>query len=320
MKTFGIIEIGSNGLRYEVSRCLPDGSIETAFKDTNRHSLISEVNVNKKRITPRFKDTVLTNIRSWLGDARRRGVDSMLVVTTEVGRQLASIDPDFWSREKLVVNVLTEQQEASFSWAACLDRSRPSDQIEGVIDIGNGSMSIVVGDGKSPLRIMTAPLGGERISQTFLETKGSAAALRSLLSHSIGSLDTPNGFQSVTLMGGFATKAAWQILRPNARASYRSEELEGRLVDRASFAKSQKEIYRLISDHGAKAAQVFVDHREPGAWKLMHILASLSVFNILGEMLSVETFKISTRSVRHGIASRQCKGSFVDDITLAPLW
>lgn len=321
MKTIGIIEVGSNGLRYEVCKCLPDGHCDTLYKQSTRSSLISYVDGSAGRISPKFRQLTLEQIKIWQADARGRGVDRLIVLTTEVGRQIAGIDAGFWEKENLVVNVLSPVEEALLSWrAGKRPRSTGAHGAELVVDVGNGSMSLTIGDTSHTPMIYPASVGGSKIAQLFWEKKGSNSALEDLIRSSFDSVKTVDIPGEVTLMGGFATKAAWQVYRPNMKALYRSEALEGQFITRTNLRESQKEIYGIISTHGAKAAQAFVDYKEPGGWKLMHVIAGLSFFDVLGSFLGVEEFRISTRSVRHGALSVECEQGNAHDIPLSAAW
>jgi exopolyphosphatase/pppGpp-phosphohydrolase len=319
MRSFGVIEIGSNGLRYEVGRCGQGGDFESVYKQSTRASLISYVDGSSGKLSPQFKRLTIDQISLWQADARSRGLDRLVIITTEVGRQVAQVDPGFWSRENFVVNVLDPSQEALLSWMAGKGVATGThNDAQAVVDVGNGSMSITISDESKPPEVLTAGIGGEKISQVFLETKGSASALDSFLRSSLNVSPATKFPSAVTLMGGFATKAGWQACRKSPKSLYNAEFLEGAIVTRTQLRECKKEIYNIISQHGAKVAQAFVDYKEPGAWKLMHVLASLSFFDVLANLMQVEQFRISTRSVRHGALSMECDKKH--DFSLLAVW
>jgi exopolyphosphatase/pppGpp-phosphohydrolase len=158
-----VIEIGSNGLRYEVAR-IDHGLEEVEYRSAERSNLIGLLDERKGLVSPRFKTAVVQKIENWLAD-------KLVVVTTEVGRAVERIDEGYWRRHGLIVNTLTATSEAQFSYRAA---KRMIDAIGSpaiLMDVGNGSMSISLIESSGKTELFTVAVGAERLSRIFVNNK-----------------------------------------------------------------------------------------------------------------------------------------------------
>jgi exopolyphosphatase/pppGpp-phosphohydrolase len=299
MPSVGVIEIGSNGLRYEVAR-IDHGLEEVEYRSAERSNLIGLLDERKGLVSPRFRTAVVQKIENWLADGRTRKLDKLVVVTTEVGRAVERIDEGYWRRHGLVVNTLTARSEAQFAYRAA---KRIIDAIGSpaiLMDVGNGSMSIALIESSGETELFTLAVGAERLSRIFVNNKEGADPFPDFLKKEFSSVSEATT-RNIAVMGGLATKTAWHVLRESQNSRYNARLLSGRSVVRTDLQRGYSELRDIVAKRGEEFAQDFVDAQEKEPWKLVHLMTGLRFFDAFLGFVSAQRMSVCTDSVRHGV-------------------
>ena len=166
-RILGAIDVGTNAVRLELARPLPDGSFD--FVHTERDPVRPGEGVFKTGRIPReVEQRLLSTLRRYAALARRHRALVRAVATSAVRE--AKNGPDVVKRVRaatgLELEVISGKEEARLIALGVL-RGQPPRARNLVVDIGGGSTEIAVAVGDHPTSLHTVAIGSVRLAETF---------------------------------------------------------------------------------------------------------------------------------------------------------
>ncbi|HUK65934.1 MAG TPA: Ppx/GppA phosphatase family protein [Anaeromyxobacteraceae bacterium] len=180
------IDVGTNAVRLELARPLPDGSLETLHQE--RDPVRPGEGVFATGSMPRaVADRLLSTLRRYAALCRRDGALVRAVATSAVreARNRDEIVRRVREEAGLDLEVVSGREEARLICLGVL-HGRPKTARSLVIDIGGGSTEVALARGEHAVELFSVAVGAVRLTEMFgtasKVTKGRLALLRSYAS------------------------------------------------------------------------------------------------------------------------------------------
>lgn len=171
------IDVGTNAVRLEIARALPDGGIETLHQERDPIRPGEGVFLDG-RMPAHVEERLTTTLRRYAALCRRWHARVRAVATSAIRE--AKNGPDIVKRVRAAAGVELEvvsgREEARLICAGVL-RGREPDAPALVVDIGGGSTEVAAARGETPTELWSVPLGAVRLTQ-ILGTRGRVSAQR----------------------------------------------------------------------------------------------------------------------------------------------
>lgn len=305
MKKAAVIEIGSNGLRYE-SVLIGEGYLDVLDRKNLRLDLSKIVAELPSADSQTSLSIVASQVADLFDRARKSGINEIRCFGTQACRVLEGTIPGYWARQGLEVQILSPADEARFAYlSAC--QSIP--MVEGakqaaVIDVGNGSSDFYIKRGAQDPQFLSVDVGASHLTEAFASAGGDITSVFEKVEEGLRSIQgdfTDLKNTKVVLMGGLITKVCWLMHRRNPQHRYRASEMNGFSADIGAFGRVQEQIFEVVQKEGPMAARAFVDPVETEEWKILHVLAGCKYFSLLGKALNFSKFVVCSQGVRHGV-------------------
>jgi exopolyphosphatase/guanosine-5'-triphosphate,3'-diphosphate pyrophosphatase len=171
MTKLGILDIGTNSIHMVLAEVEPDFSykILDRFKDMTR---LGDGAFTTHRLTEAAMTRALEVIRKFTALARIKGYERIEAVATSAVRE-ATNGGEFIEavgRETgLRVRVVTGQEEARLIYLGVRHSMDLSDRNTLIVDVGGGSVELILGNGKRMLRGQSLKLGAIRLKDLYLK-------------------------------------------------------------------------------------------------------------------------------------------------------
>lgn len=162
-----VIDVGTNAVRLEIARVLPDGSLETLHEERDPVRP-GEGLFTTGVMPPEVVDRLLSTLRRYASLCRRYGARVRAVATSAVRE--AKNRPQIVRRVKdeagLLLEVISGQEEARL---VCLGVLKGASERKRslLIDIGGGSTEVATSRGETPEHLWSLALGAVRVTQLF---------------------------------------------------------------------------------------------------------------------------------------------------------
>jgi len=260
-------------------------------------------------LDPDAKGRTLSAARDFAGIARELGAERVVGVGTEALRR--AHDGARLLSELRAEGVLDEsyllsgQQEAELAIETSRRTRGEKRQPLVVIDVGGGSTEVAWTEGEERVHGTSLPLGSVRLTEAHVRSHpvppGELAELRDAVDRASRALEGVCGLGrdgDVVAVAGTATTLAALELR---LAAYAPDAVEG-------YELSRETLERWISD----LSQLGVEERrrlpglEPGRADV--IVAGLVILEGVLARISAQSFRVSGRGVRYGVAFRLLEG------------
>ncbi|HET9596601.1 MAG TPA: Ppx/GppA phosphatase family protein [Anaeromyxobacteraceae bacterium] len=161
------IDVGTNAVRLELARPLPDGSLETLHQE--RDPVRPGEGVFATGSIPReVADRLLSTLRRYSALCRRDGALVRAVATSAVREARNGAEIVRRAREEagLELEVVSGKEEARLICMGVL-HGKPSHARSLVIDIGGGSTEVATAVGEQPTNLWSVALGAVRLTEMF---------------------------------------------------------------------------------------------------------------------------------------------------------
>ncbi len=161
------IDVGTNAVRLELARPLPDGSLETLHQE--RDPVRPGEGVFATGSIPRdVADRLLATLRRYAALCRRDGARVRAVATSAIRE--ARNGPDIVRRARkeagLDLEVVSGREEARLICLGVL-QGRPPNARSLVVDIGGGSTEVASAVGEEPTSLWSVAVGAVRVTEMF---------------------------------------------------------------------------------------------------------------------------------------------------------
>jgi exopolyphosphatase/guanosine-5'-triphosphate,3'-diphosphate pyrophosphatase len=163
----GAIDVGTNAVRLELARRLPDGSLQTVHQERDPVRPGEGVFVTGS-IRREVADRLLSTLRRYGALCRRDGAMVRAVATSAVRE--ARNGPEIVRRAKveagLDLEVVSGREEARLICLGVL-HGRPPGARSLLIDIGGGSTEVATARGEEPTDLWSVAVGAVRLTEMF---------------------------------------------------------------------------------------------------------------------------------------------------------
>jgi exopolyphosphatase/guanosine-5'-triphosphate,3'-diphosphate pyrophosphatase len=161
------IDVGTNAIRLEIARALPDGSLETLHQE--RDPVRPGEGVFAEGSIPRAgADRILGVLRRYAALCRRHHARVRAVATSAVreARNRADVVRRVRDETGLELEVVSGREEARLICVGVL-HGRPTDARSLVVDIGGGSTEVATAAGERPDALWSVNAGAVRLTEIF---------------------------------------------------------------------------------------------------------------------------------------------------------
>jgi exopolyphosphatase / guanosine-5'-triphosphate,3'-diphosphate pyrophosphatase len=163
----GAIDVGTNAVRLELARVLPDGSLETLHTERDPvrpgEGLFTSGLINKV-----VADRLISTLRRYAALCRRYGARVRAVATSAVREAKNKDEIVRRARDEagLTLEVVSGREEARLICLGVLHGKAPTTRSL-CIDIGGGSTEIIFAAGETPKDLWSVDLGSVRVTELF---------------------------------------------------------------------------------------------------------------------------------------------------------
>ncbi|MCL2527837.1 MAG: Ppx/GppA family phosphatase [Defluviitaleaceae bacterium] len=294
----GIIDVGSNSIKFFLGRLGPDGTVETVI-DENDIASLGEGLRETGNLIPQAMKRNSEAITRFAEKARAEGAGEIVCVGTMALRN-AKNTPDFVKLVKETANVdlqvIAGEEEARLSYLAVLSGLGLIDGKLAIFDTGGGSTEFIFGKGSAmdkrfsvdmgAIRITEKHFKADRVSQTDVIT--AIAEVDSIF----GDYGINGRFTRVVGIGGAVTSMG---AVKHKMAKYDPGVIQGSTLTLADIDE-QIETYSSKTIEERKA----IVGLQPKRAEV--ILAGACIIKVILGRLGVTELTISDRGLRHGLA------------------
>lgn len=169
---FGAIDIGSNSVHLVMAEISPDGHFHILGRDKDMVRL-GQGGFAQHMLTPRAMTDGMAALTRFVKMAKLKGISKLRAVATSAVRE-ARNGGDFVHevRDKLglELHVVSPEEEARLIYLAVRHATDLGDVNSLIIDIGGGSVELVIGNAREPDVLASGKLGSSRIAELFIKS------------------------------------------------------------------------------------------------------------------------------------------------------
>lgn len=298
MKRIGIIDIGSNSIKFFVGEKREDGTIATII-DENDIARLGEGLKDTGRISDEALERNAQSVAAFAAKAKENGAEQIISIGT-MALRTASNSADFVKRVKELcdvdVQIIPGEEEARLSYLAILSGMPVPDGDLIIFDTGGGSTEFIFGKGTELVKCFSVNLGAIRITEKFFAddpvAEGSVEAAIRQIDEEFAAAGVEGRPVKLVGMGGTVTSMG---AVKHKMVVYDPDVIQGSALTRADIAEQIREY----------SARTIEQRRElPGLQpkRAEVILAGACILQDIIDHLGVDELTISDRGVRHGLA------------------
>ncbi len=187
MSKIAVIDIGTNSIHMVLAEAEPDGSykILDRFKDMTR---LGDGTFRQRRLSAESKARGVEVLKNLTALARNKGFDRILMAATSAVREARNSGQFIEAVSKSTgvrVKVVTGQEEARLIYLGVRQSMDLTDLPTLLVDVGGGSVELIVGNRDRLLHAVSLKLGAIRLKDQFLTkappTKAKLRAMQELI-------------------------------------------------------------------------------------------------------------------------------------------
>lgn len=186
MSKIAVIDIGTNSIHMILAEAEPDGSykILDRFKDMTR---LGDGTFRHRRLSEESRARGLEVLKNLTTLARNKGFDRILMTATSAVREARNSGQfieDVSKSTGVRVKVVTGQEEARLIYLGVRQSMDLTDRPTLLMDVGGGSVELIVGNRERLLHAVSLKLGAIRLKDLFL-TKAPPAKAKLRAMHEV---------------------------------------------------------------------------------------------------------------------------------------
>lgn len=296
------IDIGSNSIHMIVAQINADGTMTTLWRLKEMVGL-GRLSFPSQRLSREAMEQAMGALGRIQQAAKQRRVEKILAVATSAVRE-AENGGDFIERVRrrlrLDVRVVSAREEARLIYLAVRHAAPLKDEPELIIDVGGGSVELIVGTEKQALLLESRKLGAARMTARFVKSDPISDEDRlALLKHYEHEL-TPICEQIAALkpIGAIGTSGTLENLAamccPDATAAVGNGSDPQLVIERARFQEMVSELVKSKSKDRAKMLALDPQRQD-------QIVAGSLLVNELFDRLKLKKIRICRSALREGI-------------------
>lgn len=297
MPVYGVIDVGTNSVKFHVGERRADGSWATLV-DRAEVTRLGEGIAETGDIAPPAIERTVEAIAAMAAEARASRASALVAVGT-MGMRSAGNSDDFIARVReragVTIEVLPGEEEARLAYLAAVEGLGLTGGRRVVFDTGGGSTQFTIGDGRTVEEQFSVNVGAVRLTGEFglggpISRERLGEALRAIAGE-FGRLDGVPSPEALVGMGGAITNMTAVML---GLALYDAEAVQGSRLSRAAVDR-QIELYRA---HDVDERRQIVGLQPKRADV---ILAGACVVRTVMDKLGQDALTVSDRGLRHGV-------------------
>ena len=301
MPKLAVLDIGTNSIHMVLAEVQPDYSykILDRFKDMTR---LGDGVFTSRRLSDQAMMRGLEVIRALVTLARNKGYEQIEAVATSAVRE-ARNGGEFLDhvaqQTGLVVRVITGAEEARLIFLGVQNSVALPEQPTLVIDIGGGSVEVIVGNRETVFQARSLKLGAIRLKDLYLPKTPPSKGM-------LGELEQAVTVQLKAGLGPYKTKRIEQIIATSGMA--------GNLAEVIHLQRTGRPLPQLNLAHVTAKEIAAVEKRLAGASlktrlampgldpkRVDTLLPATIVFRILLDLLQKTELTICDKAIREGI-------------------
>ncbi|MCC2643901.1 MAG: putative Exopolyphosphatase [Nitrospira sp.] len=301
MPKLAVLDIGTNSIHMVLAEVQPDYSykILDRFKDMTR---LGDGVFTSRRLSDQAMMRGLEVIRNLVTLARNKGYERIEGVATSAVRE-ARNGGEFLDhvaqQTGLIVRVITGAEEARLIFLGVQNSVALPEQPTLVIDIGGGSVELIVGNRESVFHARSLKLGAIRLKDMYLTKTPPSKAMQRELEEAVTS-------QLKSALGPYKNKRIEQVIATSGMAGNLAEVIHlqrtGRPLPQLNLAKiSAKEVTateKRLADATLKT-RLAIPGLDPK--RVDTLLPAATVFRILLDLLQKDEITICDKAIREGV-------------------
>ncbi|MCW5795936.1 MAG: Ppx/GppA family phosphatase [Nitrospira sp.] len=301
MPKLAVLDIGTNSIHMVLAEVQPDYSykILDRFKDMTR---LGDGVFTSRRLSDQAMMRGLEVIRTLVNLARNKGYEQIEGVATSAVRE-ARNGGEFLDhvlqQTGLTVRVITGAEEARLIFLGVQNSVALPESPTLVIDIGGGSVEVIVGNREAIFQARSLKLGAIRLKDLYLsKTPPSKAMLRDL--------EVAVTAQLKNALGSYKTKRVEQIIATSGMAGNLAEVIHlqrtGRPLPQLNLARvSAKDIAAVEKRLAGASLKTRLAMPGLDPKRVDTLLPAAIVFRILLELLQKTELTLCDKAIREGI-------------------
>lgn len=292
---YASIDIGTNTILLLIVEVKPD------FREIIDISESPRLGENLKECGILSKDAIertISVLKKYKEIVEKERVDELIVFGTAALREAKNSELFQSLIKKKVgfdVEILSEKEEAYYSYLSCVMDKKLQYGSEVIIDIGGGSTEVVYVDDMEPSFIVSLPFGAVKLKETFIfsdppdsiEIKSLKEFVRKEIESRLKSKIT-----DIVACGGTVTNLGAMLSK---RSYFDKELINGMKVYRTDVERLLKNIERMSKSQIKKEYPQLQEKRED------IILCGIALLYELMDFFQSQYLKISAKGVRYGI-------------------
>lgn len=206
------VDVGSNTIHLVVAHPTEDGGDLITLADVLDLTRLGEDVSATGAIGPERTERAISILREYAAKAQSLGANELLAIATESLRSAANAD-DFLARVRtdtgIELQVITGEQEAALTYWGATSGLPATAERRAVLDLGGGSMEVVIGEGSRIAWRSSLPLGSGAMHARYAPSDPPRAAeldqVRAATTEQLAALNVPLPVGRVIACGGTAT-------------------------------------------------------------------------------------------------------------------
>ncbi|MCE7977297.1 MAG: Ppx/GppA family phosphatase [Nitrospira sp. NTP1] len=301
MPKLAVLDIGTNSIHMVLAEVQPDYSykILDRFKDMTR---LGDGVFTSRRLSDQAMMRGLEVIRTLVNLARNKGYEQIEGVATSAVRE-ARNGGEFldhvMQQTGLTVRVITGAEEARLIFLGVQNSVALPESPTLVIDIGGGSVEVIVGNREAIFQARSLKLGAIRLKDLYLsKTPPSKSMLREL--------EAAVTVQLKNALGSYKTKRVEQIIATSGMAGNLAEVIHlqrtGRPLPQLNLAKVSAKDIAAVEKRLAEASlktRLAMPGLDPK--RVDTLLPAAMVFRILLALLQKTELTLCDKAIREGV-------------------
>jgi len=294
----GIIDVGTNSIKFFLGDLAPDGTIVTVLEDVDIARLgegLRETGMIGPEVMQRNSDA----IARFADTAREKGADEIVCVGTMALRN-AKNTADFVKlvkkNSKIDLQVISGEEEARLSYLAVLSGLGLQEGKLAIFDTGGGSTEFIFGKGSNIDKRFSVDMGALRITEKHFQadpvSKIDVITAVAEVDSIFGEHGVSGRFSQLVGMGGTVTTMG---AVKHKMTTYDPDVIQGSVL-------TLVDVEAQIADYSSKT----IEERRtiPGLQpkRADVILAGACILKVIMTRLNVKQLTISDRGLRHGLA------------------
>ena len=206
------VDVGSNTIHLVVAHPTEDGGDLITLADVLDLTRLGEDVSATGAIGPERTERAISILREYAAKAQSLGANELLAIATESLRSAANAD-DFLARVRtdtgIELQVITGEQEAALTYWGATSGLPATAERRAVLDLGGGSMEVVIGEGSRIAWRSSLPLGSGAMHARYAPSDPPRAPeldqVRAAATEQLAALNVPLPVGRVIACGGTAT-------------------------------------------------------------------------------------------------------------------